>query len=190
MNNAVILHGKPPRERYDNPNEPKPHEANWFPWLGQQLIERGVEVSIPPLPKPYYPVYKDWKGVFDSNKVDQETALIGHSAGAEFILRWLSENQIAEVEQVVIIAPYRDYENKYGDFSQYKLDKDIVKRTDRLTIMYSLDDDEPILRRTRELITAFPSAEHIELNGFGHFRIGHNMQTDEFPELLNILKNA
>lgn len=76
-------------ERYENPNELKPHVANWFPWISRQLVAKSV--AVPAMPKPYFPVYDDWKNVFEAHPVDSNTALVGHSAGAEFLLRWLSE---------------------------------------------------------------------------------------------------
>ena len=187
MKNAVILHGKPTRERYENPEEPKPHEANWLPWLGRQLSSRGIATSIPALPKPYFPVYEEWGEIFEENRINEETALIGHSAGAEFILRWLSENNKTSAERVVLVAPYRDYAGKYGEFSQYDLDLNIVKRVGRLTIFNSLDDDALIKTRAHELSATLPEAKVIELDGHGHFRIGHNMQNEEFPQLLEEL---
>ena len=148
---------------------------------------RGVVTSIPVFPRPFFPVYKDWKEVFETNKVNKDTGLVGHSAGAEFILRWLSENVDVSVERAVLVAPYHDYEGKYENFSRYTLDTQIPKRIGSLTIITSLDDDEPILKRTRQLAGAIPEAEVIELNGLGHFRIGHNMISEEFPALLEIL---
>lgn len=186
MKNAVILHGKPTRERYFDPNMPKPHKANWFPWIGAKLLEQGVEVSIPPLPKPYYPVYDDWRAVLEDQAIGSETGLVGHSAGAETIVRWMSANPGIIVKKVVLVAPYRDYVGKYDDFSEYDPDVDLPSRiTDGMTIINSLDDDEPIQRRTQELVEIFPAAKLVELDGYGHFRIGHNMKTPEFPELLD-----
>lgn len=187
MKNAVILHGKPTKERYENPLEPKPHEANWLPWLGRQLSSHNIDTVIPALPLPYFPVYRDWEAVFPKEHVNQETGLIGHSAGAEFLLRWLSENNKTSVDQLVLVAPYRDYAGKYGEFSKYQVDTSIIERVGRLTILNSLDDDAPILRRTQELMETFPSADLVEVNGFGHFRIGHNMTSEELPQLLDIL---
>lgn len=187
MKNAVILHGKPTKERFDNPDVPKPHEANWFPWIANQLSTKGVEVSIPPLPKPYFPDYNLWKGVFESHKIDVHSGLVGHSAGAEFILRWFSENKEAVVERIVLVAPWHDSKNKYGEFSTYDLDRDITKRTGRLTIINSLDDDELIQMNVQRLSDEFPSATIINFDGYGHFRIGNNMLNEEFPELLKEL---
>ena len=187
MKNAVLLHGKPTRERYLDPAIPKPHEANWFPWIGARLLEAGVPTSIPPLPRPYSPEYLAWKAVFEAEQVDDGTGLVGHSAGAEFILRWLSENSDKAVERAVLVAPYRDYAGKYGDFSAYDLDNGLADRVDRLTIINSRDDDPTIQRRTHELVGALPTARLVELDGYGHFRIGHYMPGPEFPVLLHEL---
>lgn len=187
MKNAVILHGKPTRERYENPLEPKPHEANWLPWLAQCLKSKGIATSVPVFPRPYFPIYSEWKKVFEKDNVGEETSLIGHSAGAEFILRWPSENSGVSVERVFLVAPYKDYDGKYGDFSKYPLDLGLQSRIGRLVIIYSSDDDPPIIRRSNELVDMFPVAEVVELEGMGHFRIGHNMKSEEFPELLSLL---
>ena len=60
MNKAIILHGKPKRERYFDESQPKPHEANWLPWLGEKLAEQGIEVNIPAFPEPYAPDYQNF----------------------------------------------------------------------------------------------------------------------------------
>ena len=187
MKNVIILHGKPTRERYENPAEPKPHIANWLPWLGRQLRSRGVEVSIPALPLPYFPVYEDWKEVFETNHVDEDTALIGHSAGAEFVLRWLTENKDVSVEQIALVAPYHDFASKYGEFSEYNIDTNLFRRVGRVTVLNSLDDDPQIQASVERIATGLPEARIIELDGYGHFRIGHNMQTEELPVLLDVL---
>jgi predicted alpha/beta hydrolase family esterase len=187
MKKAIIVHGKPTKERYENPLEPKPHQANWLPWLGKQLTDRGMKVSIPAMPLPYAPVYKDWKAVFPEGRVGPETGLIGHSAGAEFLLHWLSENRDATAERLVLVAPYRDYTGKYGEFSRYNLDLEIAKRVGNLTIFNSLDDDVNIQTRAQHLAKLLPEANLIELEGFGHFRIGHNMTSQAFPQLLEVV---
>lgn len=182
------MHGKPTRERYENPEEPKPHEANWLPWLGKQLKARGIEVSIPALPLPYFPVYEDWKSTaLRGVAVGPDTSFIAHSASADFVLRLFSEDKEAVAEQLVLVAPYHDYAGKYGEFSKYTLDSEILKRVERMTILNSLDDDEPIQTRAHELATIFPEATLLELDGYGHFRIGHNMRGEELPILLDVL---
>jgi hypothetical protein len=190
MKKAIILHGKPKRERYENPELPKPHEANWLPWIQNKLGERGVTVSLPALPKPYYPVYEDWKRELESHEVDNETALIGFSAGADFILRWLSENKDATPESTTLVAPWHDNEGKYGDFSNYALDAKLGKRIGKIAVFSSLDDSLAIQVNVSRIKEVIPEAKLIQLNGYGHFMLGNNMTTQEFPELLEELSES
>jgi len=190
MKKAIIVHGKPKRERYENPDLPKPHEANWLPWIQNKLGKRGVAVALPALPKPYYPDYEDWKAKFESYDPDGETALIGFSAGADFVLRWLSENKHATPESATLVAPWHDDEGKYGDFSKYKLDVNLGKRIGRIAIFNSLDDSMPIQTNVHRIKKAIPEARLIQLDGYGHFMLGNNMKTQEFPELFEELSKT
>lgn len=183
--NAIILHGKPTKERYLNQNEPKPHNANWLPWLASELEQIGIPTTRTIMPRPYFPVYEDWKKHFEAQaEVNANTKLVGHSAGAEFVLRWLSENGRC-VERIVMVAPYLDFQNKYDGFSDYIIDSTIVKRVGSITIINSLDDDPPIQANVEHLMNILPGTKLINFEDYGHFRIGHNMTTDAFPELLD-----
>lgn len=197
MVNAVILHGKPSEERYNwalEGLELMPHEANWLPWLAGQLTDRGVSTVVPALPNPYSPDYQAWKDTFEkeSGDITSQTALIGHSAGAEFILRYLSEDPTISVEQAVLVAPYHDFRRedgtrKHGEFSEYDIDPALCERVGRLAIVYSTDDDTAILRNVLRLQKVLPDADAVQYEGFGHFRIGHNMQKSELPEVFEEL---
>jgi len=188
MNSLILIPGKPTRERYENPKEPKPHEANWFPWIADEVGKVGIRASVAVMPRPYHPVYEDWRKVFESlGPIDESTGLVGHSAGAGFQARWLSENRDVRVDRVVWVAPYRDVAGKYGDFSRYVLDTGLTERVGSLTIFNSTDDDPPIQEYAHELAAALPAARLVEFEGYGHFRIGHNMSGPEFPELLHEL---
>ncbi len=188
MKNLLLVPGKPTKERYEDPAEPKPHEANWFPWMATEIGKIGVPATIAIMPRPYEPVYEDWKKVFESlGPVNENTSLVGHSAGAEFLTRWLSENRNLCVDRVVWVGPYRDRKRRYGEFSNYELDTALTERVGRLTIFNSTDDDPAIQAYAHELAGALPSARLIEFERYGHFRIGHNMPGPEFPELFQEL---
>lgn len=184
MRNAVVVHGKPTHERYLNPDLPKPHEANWLPWLGAELAERGVSVTIPAFWRPYYPDYNAWEATMQQCYVDSHTGLIGHSTGADFLLRWLSEDSSREAERLVLVGPWHDSAGKYGEFSQYDLDTDLYKRVGRITIFNSTDDTPAIQENAHRLFDALTGAHLYELEGYGHFMIGNNMDSEEFPKLL------
>lgn len=184
---VIIAHGKPPRDRYLNPELPRPHEANWFPWTKMQLEAQGIRVDIPALPKPYYPVYQNWKVAFRPDRITPDTGLVGFSAGAEFILRLLSEDPSLTPQQVVLVAPWCDQGKKYGDFSQFHTDPDIGKRVGEMVIITSRDDRIAININARLIQTDIPQAQLVELDGYGHFMMGNKMTGPEFPELIEVL---
>lgn len=186
MRSALLLHGKPTRERYENPEIPKPHEANWLPWLDQELGKRGIIAARPAFPEPYYPQYERWKELFERYGHDADMAIVGHSAGAEFALRWLSENKDVSIRQLVLVAPWTDTKGKYGDFSQYELDTSLGKRIGRIAIFNSVND-EPVQDRVAELREALPEAAYVEFQVHGHFMLGNTMSTNRFPQLRNEL---
>ncbi len=187
MKNTIIVHGKPSRQRYENPDIPKPHEANWLPWTAKELGRLGIKTSILAMPKPYHPVYKDWKTVFEREPLTAQTSLVGHSTGAEFILRWLSENPQQEANKVVLVAPWTDADAKYGDFSEFEIDNKLRERIERLTIMTSIDDSDGINARARAITDTVVGSHLLQLSGYGHFMIGNTMKSEEFPRLIEEL---
>ncbi len=88
MKTATILHGKPSYEEYCDLQIPSPSNNHWLPRLQKQLLLNGILAQTPELPAPYAPVYQEWRLVFEQIRIDGDTALIEHSCGAGFVLRW------------------------------------------------------------------------------------------------------
>lgn len=109
MKTAIILHGMPSKKEYYNPSSKAQSNKHWFPWIQRQLILRDILAQTPELPEPYEPVYEKWCSIFDQFKIDEETILIGHSCGAGFLVRWLSEHKV-NVSKVILVAPFLDPE--------------------------------------------------------------------------------
>ena len=73
--------------------------------------------------KCYQPKYELWKTEFEKNEIDEETSLVGHSNGAGFIIRWLSENKDVRVDKVILVAPWLDPTNRKGsEFFDFVID--------------------------------------------------------------------
>ncbi len=98
MKNAIIFHGTD-----DNP------DRYWYRWLASQLEKAGYVVKVPHNPtinhepiKSFLP--KAMKGL----SFDNETVLIGHSAGGPLILSIL-EHLDVQVAQAILVAGYSEH---------------------------------------------------------------------------------
>ncbi len=67
-----------------------PEEA-WQPWLRAELERRGYEVALPKMPHPDRPTLEEWIAFIADlvGQPDRKTVLIGHSIGAQAVLRYL-----------------------------------------------------------------------------------------------------
>lgn len=193
MKTAIIIHGMPSREEYFDETKPKPADAHWIPWLKKELEKQGYVVVVPAMPEPYQPNYKKWKEVFEQFPVDEHTTLVGHSCGAGFLVRWISESN-TKVGKVVLVAPWigMDSEDMWtklaGDFFDFDIDRNLVRKTKGLTIFISSDDDKDMLITVDFLKTELTGYSLKEFTDKGHF-ISGDMGTNEFPELLEIITN-
>ncbi|MFA5841465.1 MAG: alpha/beta hydrolase [Candidatus Paceibacterota bacterium] len=82
-------------------------EEGCFPWLKKELENRGFSVFNPAMPEPLNPRIETWVP-FLAKQVgvpDQNTILLGHSIGAQTVLRYLeSFGGNAKVGGVVLLA--------------------------------------------------------------------------------------
>lgn len=188
MKNAIILHGRPGKQEYyarkilRKPNS----RAHWIDWLSTELKRRGIEVGAPEIPKAYDPKWDLWVKHIEKYPIGPDTTLIGHSTGAGFWIRYLSEHKDLEVGKVILVAPWLGYD--YGAppidfFKGYKIDPNIAKRTKSLVVFYSDNDMEAIKKSVAELKKTLKNAKYKEFHNYGHFTLAQ-MKTSKFPELL------
>jgi predicted alpha/beta hydrolase family esterase len=121
--------------------------------------------------------------------INIETALIGHSCGAGFLVRWLCENRI-RVGKVAFVAPFLDPDRDEvaPDFFNFIFDKGVVERSNGMAVFIAPEDDREIIDSARIITEKIPGIHTISLPGRGHFTID-SMKTDAFPELLDFLLN-
>lgn len=187
MKNAIILHGMPSKEEYEQPGGNRQSLMHWMPWLKSELEKVGYVVNSPDLPEPYDPDYDAWSKVFEKLEIGPETILIGHSCGAGFLVRWLSEHPVV-VARVALVAPFLDPENHAPRmaFNQNEIDLTLSDRNQKIKIFISKDDDDAMLWSVNKIRSALPKVEYQEFTNQGHFTLG-DMGTEKFPELLNWL---
>ena len=86
-------------------------EADWYPWLKQELESKEITVLVPAMPTPDAPEIKTWNSALAKavGKPDMDTYLIGHSVGCQTILRYLEQAAAtARVGGCVFVAGFFD----------------------------------------------------------------------------------
>jgi len=186
MKKAIILHGKPSKEGFYNPERQSQSNCHWLPWLQHELVIRDILAQTPELPFPFEPDYAAWKQVFEQLQPDEETILVGHSTGGGFLVRWLSENKDVRVGKVALVAPSLALEwEDTKQFMQFEIDPNLATRTAGITIVWS-DDDKPRTEAVKLLSSVIHNIHVIELHGMGHLT-EEDMHRTNFPELLEVL---
>jgi predicted alpha/beta hydrolase family esterase len=121
MKNAIMFHGSG-----ETPN------SFWYPGIKRFLEELGYEVWSPQLPKPDVPELKvQLPYVLEKGRFDEETVLVGHSAGCPLILSVL-ENIKVRVSRAVLVAGFsRNLRDGPNAILQERYDWEKIKRNVR-----------------------------------------------------------
>lgn len=185
MNRAIILHGTPSKKSYYNSKRDSQSNSHWLPWLQQQLLVHDILAQAPEMPVPYSPDYEQWKREFERYVIDENTILIGHSCGAGFLVRWLSESD-QRVKKLVLVAPWLDPSREYESLFAFKIDTELERKAkEGINILYSTNDGEEMQATVTLLRDHLPAARYHKFVNYGHFCLS-DMDTREFPELLKI----
>lgn len=186
MNNAIVLHGKPSKEEYYNPEVPSCSNFHWFPWLQKQLLVHDIHAHTPEIPDAWKPYYPTWQKEFERFDITPDTILVGHSCGGGFLVRWLSEHKDIKVGKVILVAPSLGVGWDDTNFFDFEIDPELASRTKGLTIFGSDNDKPSLIEAAANLRSTIKGSQFKEFKGYGHFTLG-SMGTDKFPELLEAL---
>ncbi|MFT4311493.1 MAG: alpha/beta hydrolase [Candidatus Woesearchaeota archaeon] len=187
MKNAIIIHGTCDKEEYYSKKYPSASNSHFLPWLQKQLLIKDIHAITPEMYKSYMPNYGVWKSEFEKNKIDENTILVGHSCGAGFIIRWLSENKNVSVDKVVLVAPWLDpFNEKKNNFFDFKIDENLASRINKLVVFNSTNDMQSIQKSLEIIKEKIKNIKIVDFENYGHFT-HEDMGTDKFPELLNEL---
>lgn len=185
MSRVIILHGRPDEQECADPQHPSASNDHWIAWLQKQLVIAGHNVQTPEIFDPRHSPYAEWRQEFERHLVDDPMILIGHSRGAGFLVRWLSEHENIQVEKLVLVAaslvmPVGAHET---DFFDFEIDQRLDERVEEFHIFHSSDDTTPSIPESAEILKQhFPNASWHTFNSMGHFCI-EDMDTQEFPDL-------
>lgn len=148
MKQVLIIHGYNEKLEWEDVSRPTPSNDYWLPWLQRQLSLQKIASQTPEMPGFYEPNYNEWKKTLEMFHIDSETALVGHSCGGGFLVRWLSENDIS-VGKVILVAPWLNPENSCIDFDpkffNFEINPNIADRTKGISVLYSTDDFSEVI---------------------------------------------
>ncbi len=139
-NRAFIIHGWQ--------GHPK---QGWYPWLGNLLEKKGFEVTIPAMPNTLDPMPNEWVAALAElvREPNGKTFLIGHSTGANAIMKYLALGHKKKVGGAVLVAPWpslKASDRRYGkemgarwlsDGYNWKLAR---KNAEHITAIFSTTD--------------------------------------------------
>ncbi len=191
MKNAIIIHGRPTKEEYYALEYPSCSNAHWLPWLQNQLLANDIKADTPEMPHAYHPSWDVWCAEFERFDVTSETILVGHSCGAGFLIRWLSERSDVSVAKLILVAPYLAPSDGVihkpidTDFFEFQIDPDLTDRCDEMVIFNSTNDDLDIHQSVKMIQSQINNATYCEFENMGHFCEG-DLNTQAFPDLLKV----
>ncbi len=183
MKNAIILHGTCDEAEYRDDKYPTLSNSHWLPWLQKKLLINNIEAHTPEVFEAYNPTYEKWLNELNRYEISDETILVGHSCGAGFLTRWLSENDV-RVGKVLLVAPWIDPgKSKSGNMFDFEIDPNMSEKTTSLVVIHSDNDMDSIQKSTKIIKELVTDIKYIEFHNYGHFCF-EDMGTIEFPELL------
>lgn len=98
----------------DNKNVFLIHGYNGIPkiydWLESELEKLKYNVVLPQFPIREGVIYENWKKTFDNyrNYIDDESIVVAHSIGNEFIIKYFNENSLS-AKLYISLAGFSEY---------------------------------------------------------------------------------
>jgi predicted alpha/beta hydrolase family esterase len=172
-----------------------PSSEGWFGWLIRECEKRNIEIKIPEMPNTNEPKIEEWLELLESmEEINEETYFIGHSIGAQAILRFLEKlPEEKKIGGAAFIAGWFNLkESAYGSseekiiakpWIEIPIDYNKIKlHTNNFFAIFS-DDDPCVPVSDAELFRQRLNAQIIIKHAEEHFN-----ETQEIPELLELLK--
>lgn len=158
---------------------------DWKTSLPQRLGE-DYDTLVPRMPNSNNARYTEWKIWFERMFafLNNEVILVGHSLGAMFLIKYLSENTFPkQIKKLFLISsPYGVTE---ADLEEFKLPESfeaVTKQSKNIFIFHSKDDAVVPFSEFEEIKKRLPLASVHVFEDRGHFN------QEEFPELVELIK--
>ncbi|MDB5260267.1 MAG: putative Alpha/beta fold family hydrolase [Candidatus Nomurabacteria bacterium] len=179
MKNAIILHGTGTL-----------NTEFWFPYIKEKLEEKGYEVWLPQLPNEDIPNLEEWLPfVLNDGKFNEETILIGHSAGSQLILSILEKLNI-KIHKAILVSGYaQSLRESASSENKPELNWNKIKEHAEEFIFINSDNDPWGCDDTQgKIMQEKLGGELILPKGEGHMgSTTYNQPYKEFPLLAELL---
>ncbi len=143
---------------------------DWKPWLRKRLGE-NYQVIIPQMPNKNnakYDIWKIWLEKFIPH-LEDEVVLIGHSLGAAFMAKYLSENIFpVKISGVFLVSGVFNKGSDGLPLYSFVLPEKISLQTEKIFLYHSKDDPVVPFEHVYLFKNALPSATLRELDGLKH----------------------
>lgn len=185
MKEALILHGTCDKEEFFDANMPPLSNAHWFPWLQKQFLCHNFLCQTPEMPNPFNPNYKEWLKTFENFYNKDVKIIVGHSAGAGFMLKYLQQNPKIKLDKLILVAPWLDIEKECADFLGFQMKNDALNNIKEIYLFYSTDDEKSILDSVDKILSHYKNIKVHSFENKGHFV--YNTIGSTFPELWKVI---
>ena len=192
MTQVIVIHGGTTFAKYDdylNYLKTKTINLDRFKYMSkwketlQEKLGSEFEVLLPSMPNSTNASYNEWKVWFDnlSKLLEDGCILVGHSMGAIFLAKYLSENAFTcRIKATILIAaPFND--ERTEDLTDFKLKEvsELFKSQSGKNIFF-FGFDDPVIDSSeiQKYKDNLPSSEYNILPAPDHF-----LRSD-FPELV------
>lgn len=189
MKNAILLYGRFSEKINNvpiitipecNPN----NENNWMGWTKKELEKQGYRVTCPVIPKVWEAPYSVWKEALDIAGVNEETVLVGLSAGAATCVKYIIEEKKI-INKLILVAPARQAAKDdpcptAEEFYDFEITNNARKQIKNGTTIFISNDDWDLILDSAKEYEKELNAKVIEFNDRGHF----SFLIKTFPELV------
>lgn len=170
--------------------DPYRKKKYWINWIALKLKNR-YEIFNPDMPCEKNAKYEEWRIWFEKYIKfikDKNPIIIGHSLGAIFLLKYLSENNFPKkIYQLHLVAP-AIFDDGLGPekLSTFKANikniRKIEKKCKELHLWHSKDDNICAFKNSEIIKKIIPSVSFHVFKNKGHFK------QPTFPEILKVIK--
>ena len=193
---VVVIHGGGAHEKYEDylndlrtvdVSLEKIRSIGWKGNLGKDL-GKDFDVLTPRMPNSQNARFLEWKIWFERliPLINDEVIFVGHSLGAIFLIKYLSENTYPKKIKATILvgAPYNTPEkHPLVDFTLTKTLDGFIKQAGEIIFYHSKDDKIVPFENMERYKIAIPNAIYNVFENRGHFN------DESFPEIGEMIKS-